>query len=878
VRKLFPILISLLLLLPVIALNAQEKPGTKLSTEELERYKAQVNDLVHYFEGTLNFIGDPKAVTKEKEIIINESYLKIFKDDKVQVEDDLDEGREVPLHKDVQAYLKDIEFFFRTVEFKFIVSDITFNTNAENLNYFKVTLNRDLQGVTVDGDSVSNRKVRFMEVNLDIASNDLRIASLYTTKLNEREEMRNWWNGLTDAWRDYFGSQVTVYDTLRLSEIYFIADSLVLVSGESAQVVSDSSGSFDVSLPPERQQLITAHHLDSLYVNTGELYNKLSGLLKRTSVDISGNQQIKNLEPLSELSDLTDLNCSNTVVINLFPVRNLNRLEVLDVSNAPVDDLSALSYSTSLKSLDCSYTLLVDLTAISGLYNLEKLACAGLRINSAEFTRGMPSLQDLNLSETQIYNLSDLSGLKSLEELDVSGTGIQELEPVKEFTSLKYLNAEETSISRLDPLSGLQQLAVLKISYTAVEDLQPLNDLPNLKRIYWDSNGNFTVDKKKKRQQAITFMNTHPGSLVIFESEELMSSWSDLEEPWKEIARNAVDLSENPTKEELHALLQLEEIRIENTPVTTLDPVARLYNLKKLSIPGLQVNDYSPVGGAIELEYLDLSNTSVGALDFVIHLNHLTELNIEGTKVSDLSPLENLETLKYVYADGTSVDDADVIALREKNPACVVLYKTDELTGWWQSLPDPWKSYFVAGFTLHSPPAKEQLHQLFYLEMLEIDNNPDINTYEPVSQLVNLKVIKFNELGNGDLQHLSGLSRLRELYCTTMPVVDLTPISRLEKLEVLNIENTPVDDLKPLSPLKNLRKINLSGTQVKSLKNLGGLTKLEVVELNNTQVKNISSLYDLPALQEISCFNTRVSSKNIEKFKEEKPRCKVVYY
>ena len=269
--------------------------------------------------------------------------------------------------EDVQAYLKDIEFFFRTVKFKFIVSDIAFNTNSDNLNYFKVTLNRDLQGVTVDGDTVSNRKVRFMEVNLDIASNDLRIASLYTTKLNEREEMRNWWNGLNEAWRNYFGSQVKVFDSLRLSEIYFIADSLVLVSGESTHLVSDSSGFFDVSLPPERQQLITAQHLDTVYVNTAELYNKLSGVLKRTSVDISGNQQIKDLEPLSELSDLTDLNCSNTVIINLFPVRNLNRLEVLNVSNAPVDDLAALSYSTSLKSLDCSYTLLNDLAPVSGL-------------------------------------------------------------------------------------------------------------------------------------------------------------------------------------------------------------------------------------------------------------------------------------------------------------------------------------------------------------------------------------------------------------------------------------------------------------------------------------------------------------------------------
>jgi len=207
-------------------LKAQSNAQNVLSTEEIDRYKLQIQDLVQYFEGTLNFIGDPQSVIKEKEIIINESYLKIFKDDKVQVEDDLDEGREVTIHKDVQAYLKDIEFFFRSVKFSFIISDITFNINEENLTYFKVTLNRDLQGITVNGDSVANRKIRFMEINLDIASSDLRIASLYTTRLNEKEEIRNWWNGLSDAWRLYFGENAIIYDSLNLSELYFIADIL----------------------------------------------------------------------------------------------------------------------------------------------------------------------------------------------------------------------------------------------------------------------------------------------------------------------------------------------------------------------------------------------------------------------------------------------------------------------------------------------------------------------------------------------------------------------------------------------------------------------------------------------------------------------------
>ena len=152
-----------------------------LTPEELEDYKKQVSNLVKYVEGTLNFLGDPEQVNVEKQIILEESYLKIFKDDKVQIEDDLDENREVPIHKDVQAYLKDVIFFFRQVHFEFEIADISHFANEDNLHYFRVSFNRMLEGITVTGDSVQSRKARFMEVNLDISSNDLKIASIYTT-------------------------------------------------------------------------------------------------------------------------------------------------------------------------------------------------------------------------------------------------------------------------------------------------------------------------------------------------------------------------------------------------------------------------------------------------------------------------------------------------------------------------------------------------------------------------------------------------------------------------------------------------------------------------------------------------------------------------
>ena len=49
---------------------------------------------------------------------------------------------------------------------------------------------RTLAGHNIVGDTVNNSCKRFMEVNIDPAKKDLKIASMYTTKPNETEELR----------------------------------------------------------------------------------------------------------------------------------------------------------------------------------------------------------------------------------------------------------------------------------------------------------------------------------------------------------------------------------------------------------------------------------------------------------------------------------------------------------------------------------------------------------------------------------------------------------------------------------------------------------------------------------------------------------------
>src|ERR1039457_6231696 len=147
--------------------NIQNQTIIKFSPEQLEGFKQQSGQMVKFFEGTLNFLSDKTNPVNEKQTIITESYLKYFWDNKVQIEDDLDENRKVPLYKDIPAYLTDVDFFFKKAKFEYTVQDVAILTNEIGQTYFKVTSNRNLIATTVNGDTVNSNKVRYFEINYD---------------------------------------------------------------------------------------------------------------------------------------------------------------------------------------------------------------------------------------------------------------------------------------------------------------------------------------------------------------------------------------------------------------------------------------------------------------------------------------------------------------------------------------------------------------------------------------------------------------------------------------------------------------------------------------------------------------------------------------
>jgi len=853
-----------------------------LSVAQLEQYSQQSEQLVKYLEGTLNFLGNPNELPSEKDIIFNQSYLKMFVDDKVQIEDDLDENREIPLNKDVQAYLKDIDFFYKEVKFQFDIEKAEHLVTDSNIVVFKLTLNRHLEGVTVENDSVINNQLRYIELNLDPLQKDLKIASIYTTKIRLKEELRHWWNNMSTDWKNYFGKSVIVYDTLPFKNIIWFSDTSIVtmkwvdeVRIDSAKIVDDG-----ITDPPlwANDSIIVVYDTvsieipDTISVNTSTIYSLLKTFRKIAKLDVSNNMIITEISPLSELTELTELNISNTLINDLKPIRNLKKLEVLNLSGSAVSSLISIRYIVSLTELDISKTQVDNLEVLSSFQELSKLYLSNSKVNNLDAVNKLQKLTHLEASETSISDLSPLNSLDLLSDLNISNTEIHSLSALDSVTNLQHLNIDSTEISNVRPLASCINLSVLQANSTQVSDLTPLYGLEKLKVIYCD-NSNVGMNEANR------FMDENPSCLVIYNSQELVNWWDNLSGEWRSIFSSSYNIKPPITKEKLHILINQTGLSIAyNKNIKTLEPLKMLHRLETLDLQNTSVSDLTPLSGLINLEELNMSNTGVETLEPISSLHNLVEIKVENTSISDLNPLTDAGKLEFIYCDKSGVDDETVSVFKSENPDCLVIYQSEKLRMWWNGLDRDWQLELQKPLDIPINPSNEELHRLVNLKTLVISDNMalhDLNSLHVFSKLEELSV---NRTSITDISPILSITTLKKLDVAKNPITDLGSISDLFNLEVLVVRNTSVEDLEPVSELGNLVTLDAAGTKIKSLKYIDKLYNLESLYINNTRVKNLKQIYGLSELEFLQCYNTSIKSSRIDEFKKLKPDVEVVYY
>ncbi|KAF0131746.1 MAG: hypothetical protein FD155_270 [Bacteroidetes bacterium] len=882
------LLAALLLLTIISSSSAQQEEKWTLTAEEVEQYKSQSRALVAYFEGTLNFLGDERSTAQEKEIIIEESYAKIFVNEDVQIEDDLDENREVPINKNVQAYLKDVDFFFQSAVFSFDVQSVEPMVGENGMIFFKVTFMRRLDAVLVNNDSIKSNRIRYMEINLDPFKKDLKIASYYTSKINEQEELRQWWNAMPLYWKDIFGRDAVVFDTLLMADIEAIGnDTIVIKRNEwihrkgifyvaGTDTIPEAAAEQLHNRPPDTVLTLDDHiaqmKYDSLAVNLSAIDNRLKQISSMKTLDISFNFQVVSLEPVSQLNELEEINFSNTPVNDVSPLRNLSKLKTLFMSSSLVRDLTPLQYATNIEEVYIHDTDVEDITTLEHFRNLKKIYCFNTGIRNLSPVATLTQLTILKAGNTLVEDLQPLSKLVNIRILDLSQTLITDIQALEPLVNLQQLNIDKTLVKDLSPLRKMSQLNLLQCSETKVSDLSPLEGLESLTRVYTNKN-------EVKPSQATNLMRIKPGLLVVFDSEELEQWWNNLPIYWRALLTEQAGIGSNPTTEDLHQVINISKLDLSgNSYLQHMEPVNRLANLQELSISRTEITELDPLKGLHNLQKINISQTRISQIEALRGLFQLEELNIESTRVDNLDALHAIGTLQLLKADKSRITHEVALKLKQAQPKVLIIYQTEKLQFWWNNLDEEWKKILMQDLIVQPSPDPVQLQTIADRTELLIENNLVISNLEPLMPLLMLEKLVLKGSQISDFNPLKTLSHLKYLDLSGNPLSDLSPVAQLSHLEFLSIESTPVIDLSALSKLGSLQHLNISGTQIKSLKSLANLLQLSELSVYNTRIRSLSPADKLPALKHVKCYNTKISKKTIEKLKQARPEINILYY
>ncbi len=814
-----------LLLFALVPLKLIAQAG--MTNEELQNNKEKIEQLISFLEFTLNTVGNNQTPTREKEIIINQSYLKIFEDKEVQIEDDLDENREAVTNKDVQAYLKDIDFFFQNVSFELMVEDINHFINDTGQIYFLVSLTRHLSGITIDGDTINSIRPRFIEINFQEASQGLKIVSIYTTKLSEKEELLNWWQSLSFEWQSVLKRQLGIYDTVGVVQ--------------------------------------------------------LKDIIELKTLDISGNQYIDELNGINKLKDLQILNISNTRVKDIVPLRNLTSLTSLRCNHTEISNLSPLRYSYNLQEIVAHHTNIGDIEILANFDKLKKLNLAYTKVKSIKPIANLKNLQNLNIAGTKVIEIEAVANLTNLTFLNIANTAVYDLHYVENDQFLEVINLSGTKIKDLKSLQPLINLRIIVCNNTPVSSLAPVNELPKLERIYCDG----TLITKVQANQ---FMKFHPDILVIFKSEVLQNWWLDLPVEWKQIFKQHVKIDSLPQKEQLAQVAQITKIIISGKGhIDNLAPLSVLENLKSLKAKNTSINSLEPLRELEDLEYLDVSNTLIDDLGPLSFSRQLKILKIEGTLVDNLLPIIYHNGLRFLYCDNIPMPKAKIEAFAEKNRDCLVIHRTKELQSWWSLLEPEWKNIFKKHLsavfayseyesdTNNMMPGKEDLHKIVNLRVINIQFNHAIDKVNPLTMLTKLRNLQISGTKINDISSLAQLNQLESIDLSENPLNSLVDLEYLPKVRYLNIENTPIENLDPLQNWQELEELNCAGTLIRNLKPLKDIKKVKIINCANTDVRNLKHIEHL-SIKKLVVYNTRVSSSRIENFMEDHPDAEVMYY
>lgn len=210
-------------------------------------------------------------------------------------------------------------------------------------------------------------------------------------------------------------------------------------------------------------------------------FRDLAGMEEQLEVlVISG---IDDLDGITDFQNLKWLELYNTFVDDISQLSGMKNLEILDLTgNYDLVDLEPIRDLSNLTALYLSGNRIEDYKVIRDLPLLDTLTIDSTQVTDLGFLTGMESLTSLVLTNNyQLSDLTPLSELPGLSQLALSNNSIVDFAPLENATGLTYLEISSSGLENIDFLNNMSNLTYLDLKDNYISDVSGLLDFPNLR-------------------------------------------------------------------------------------------------------------------------------------------------------------------------------------------------------------------------------------------------------------------------------------------------------------------------------------------------------------------------------------------------------------
>ncbi|CAL6002328.1 leucine-rich_repeat domain-containing protein [Hexamita inflata] len=275
----------------------------------------------------------------------------------------------------------------------------------------------------------------------------------------------------------------------------------------------------------------------------------ISSLVNLQELNLSGNTSI-DLSPLYKIDSLTILSLNKCRLKNIDQIVQLTNLEVLNISdNNQLQTIDSIRLLVNLKELDISQNKQIDITPLKNLVGLIKLNLSFCALTQLSALKPLTNLQDLDLSYNPNIIITELQYLKKLTHLNLEYCNLVSICVLRPLVNLQELNISKNNIVYLDAhLNEMKKLQTFRVESNLISDFKSLKRLQIIKHPNYN---NFDENCQKFLNK---FNQTEPSKEEVRQAKQIIRiELQNLK--LKEIPHKSLQTAFNNCKQEINATM-----------------------------------------------------------------------------------------------------------------------------------------------------------------------------------------------------------------------------------------------------------------------------------------------------------------------------------